>query len=390
MSNVAPNSTIASEWDVLAEIWATLEPYRKQDRPKFAWEKGHQDKKKPFHKLSLRAQLNVEADQLADEFLLNNPTIYYPRAHVFPTSGIQLRISTGTINRKIKKELRTARTEGALIDNICDRFDWDYSTFKSVDWEAHRVALNQLNKHRVSLTKHIHAQAPTGKIAHRNDPKYSPACPSCPEQEEDWHHLMVCPGRHEWRVQCQKKVREKLEEWDTSFDLIELLLAGIKALFNGEVLSPTDYSGTVASLAAQQEAIGWNQLFCGRIATAWGQHQHKHLGNKITEKNNGQTWSNKVTKLLLEQWLEMWWERNGDRHGRDHASRQQAKREQAQREVEQLYKLKEDIEDQYKWIFRIPLEQKLTSATHVLRAWINNYEPILRRSVEYQTRLETG
>lgn len=86
----------------------------------------------------------------------------------------------------------------------------------------------------------------------------------------------------------------------------------------------------------------------------------------------------------------MWWDRNSDRHGRDFASRQAAARKQAQREVELLYELKSSVPVNHKWTFHVPLEQKLTSSTSVLRAWINNYEPILRDRVEHQTRLNNN
>ena len=57
-----PNSTLESEWDLLAEIWTTLQSL---DDCEIQWIKGHQDKEKPYQDLSLSAQLNVDVDALA-------------------------------------------------------------------------------------------------------------------------------------------------------------------------------------------------------------------------------------------------------------------------------------------------------------------------------------
>lgn len=100
MDEVAPNQTLQSEWDIVAEIRSTLQHYTDEDRPKYAWVKGHQDRKKAYNELSLRAQLNVDADALAEEYIKAHPDTEYAIAPVYPTTGIQLRLS--------KKEPSTA------------------------------------------------------------------------------------------------------------------------------------------------------------------------------------------------------------------------------------------------------------------------------------------
>ena len=58
-----PNSTMDTEWDVLAEIWNTRTKLQAQHT--IEWIKGHQDKHKPYVALPLKAQLNVDSDALA-------------------------------------------------------------------------------------------------------------------------------------------------------------------------------------------------------------------------------------------------------------------------------------------------------------------------------------
>jgi hypothetical protein len=54
-----------SEWDVLAEIKATLDALAPASQPTFADIKGHHDRTRPNTDLLLQAQLNCTADRLA-------------------------------------------------------------------------------------------------------------------------------------------------------------------------------------------------------------------------------------------------------------------------------------------------------------------------------------
>ena len=91
---------------------------------------------------------------------------------------------------------------------------------------------------------------------------------------------------------------------------------------------------------------------------------------------------------MLQQWYNLWIERNGDRHGRDYRSKRDAEKRQAIREVELLYEMKDLVQEQHNWIFSVPLTDMKQKKGYVLRAWVDNYGPILKES--HQTRLETG
>jgi hypothetical protein len=61
-----PNDTISSEWDVLQAIIYTLEQFLTS--PAVEHDKGHQDSNTAYTLLSLKAQLNVDADAAATLF----------------------------------------------------------------------------------------------------------------------------------------------------------------------------------------------------------------------------------------------------------------------------------------------------------------------------------
>ena len=128
--NEHPNSTMDSEWDLLAEIWVTM---RQLEDKTLSWIKGHQDDKQPYEKLSLPAQLNVDADKIADQYIQQNPDHAFHQVPLLPTSGIQLHLPVGTVTHKLKRELRLARTEPPLRAHLCERFGWSGETFEDTD-----------------------------------------------------------------------------------------------------------------------------------------------------------------------------------------------------------------------------------------------------------------
>ena len=389
LDSIFPNETLAAEWDLLIEIWRSLEIFDSEMHPTFTHIKGHQDAKKPYHKLDLPAQLNVDADQLASEYIRNNPDLDYSTVHLLPHAGLQLQFPTGTLTYKLKRALRIARTEPTLEKALKEKYEWEDETFQDVNWEAMRLALRRLRAHKTTLLKHINNISPVGRLVHLYDPKYPEGCPSCEEPVETRQHLYECGGtqRLEWRQTFYKSLAKELGKLDTRMELRELLVTALKAMIEGQDVGSIAIPPGMEELAASQAAIGWRELFKGRFSTKWAEIQQQYLG-QFDRKKNGQTWTIKAAQTILEGWLDLWKIRNADRHGRDHQTRAQVQREQALRELESLYQYKDQVWDHHAWILSTPLETRKALKTYQIRAFINNYQPVLKGS--YQERLATG
>ena len=57
-----PNETLEPDWDIINEIVSLI----KNSKQSIEWIRGHQDEKMPKERLPLPAQLNCEADELAN------------------------------------------------------------------------------------------------------------------------------------------------------------------------------------------------------------------------------------------------------------------------------------------------------------------------------------
>ena len=172
-----PNSMMASEYDVLAEIRAAMR-HLGTGQPEIMHIKGHQNETKPWHKLTRSAQLNCRADELAAEYLMEFPNIDRAKVPLLPASGCQLQMGAGTITYDLKLKLTHARTVPPLRKKLCEKNAWDVQVFHEIDWTAHGQALKRLRKHRKTLVQYINDWLPVGKRIHKYNIKYPEWCPS--------------------------------------------------------------------------------------------------------------------------------------------------------------------------------------------------------------------
>jgi hypothetical protein len=387
---IYPNVTMEAEWDVLAEIRATLAALTPDSQPILEHIKGHQDKTKPREELSLKAQLNCQVDDLADEYLQSHQ-VDHSKVPLLPTTGCQLHLTQGTVTRDIKTELKLARTVPPMKEKLCLLNHWSQEEFDSIDWNSHGRALNRLQKHKSTLVKYLNDIHPVGKMVHRYHPKYPPSCPSCPAPLEDREHFWRCPApsRNQWRRECHSKMLQELNKLDTSPPLQTLYLDALDALLYDKPLDSIAIDPSVAEVANAQAQIGWHQILFGRFATQWQQSHNNYLGDRATSKKNGAAWMTTVIEVWFQQWLKLWKLRNEDRHGRDQATQRQAQEMQTIREVTLFYENHADkVGPDLQWLFQTPLQEKLQGNISNLRIWISTWLPIVEKS--YTTDLNTG
>ena len=388
-AKIFPNATMASDWDVVAEITSTLKQLPEILTPEMQHIKGHQDRQKPYEELPLSAQLNCDADALANTWINNNPDFDHSRVPILPTSGCQIHLASGTLTHNHKQELKLARTVKDMKAHYCSKFEWTTETCEDVDWSNHGRALKRLDKHRKSLVKYLNSATPVGVRVHRYDKKYPEECPSCNYPQEDSHHLIHCPKRKEQRETWYKAILDYTTKTDTYPPLQDLIMSAMRARLDDQPDTAIIVPPEVQVEAQAQETIGWRHLFKGRLSSTWKSRQEQHLGTRRADDNNGDTWMTGLIQVMLQQWFDLWKARNADRHGNDWETTLAAQKRQAIREVTQIYEqYKDNIEAEHNWLFDVPLLTRIQQPTDSLRQWINSWHPLIKES--YQTRLETG
>ena len=115
-----PNFTLKAEFDLTEQIYETINEADIQ--ASFQHIKGHQDDYTEYNWLSFEAQLNVQADRLAEEFY--GKTNFQPTVPILPACPAVLEINTIIITNDFRNQLQQAGTEPAYSEYLKQKFDW--------------------------------------------------------------------------------------------------------------------------------------------------------------------------------------------------------------------------------------------------------------------------
>jgi hypothetical protein len=190
------------------------------------------------------------------------------------------------------------------------KYSWDQAILTSVDWRAFRRAHNRMQSRQVQLCKLCFDQLPTASVVSRWDSTTSSTCPQCHQADETIDHLIRCtaPAVVAWRSQLLHDLRHLcLDQWNTRYGLVEVLCMCIDHWFqSGDLqVDPQQFPLALQPLVQSQNAIGWRQMFRGRMSTVWADLQQSHLQTNpaCRVSDTGTNWSNKVICFLWERFL---------------------------------------------------------------------------------------
>eukprot|EP00957_Ditylum_brightwellii_P095931 7309177-Ditylum_brightwellii.AAC.1 len=125
--------TLKLNWDVIAQIVATLKKQTFNDT--FAHVKGNQDKDKKYNELLLPARLNIDVDALAVEFCCEY-TKSTTRVIHLPINAAQLNIDNMTISRKYFPTVQDCAARQSSLNHIQQQKNWTSGQSQLVVWEA--------------------------------------------------------------------------------------------------------------------------------------------------------------------------------------------------------------------------------------------------------------
>jgi hypothetical protein len=378
-----PNVTLEADWDVVNMIVRTI--HQSSCNIILQHVKGHQDDKKSYDDLPLDAQLNCDADYEAVYFQTVHAN-YRPLVPRIPLNLAQLHIDGATINSGYKTAIRNAYSEPALRASIQSSNSWTAETMQSINFQSHKQALDRMSSRHIQLVKLCHDILPTAKITHRYNPIASKLCPLCKSETEDFPHLLRCthPDRKPWRHKLYAALRATCELHDTRPYLVDLLLNGIDAWFHGVPLDPSKYPRIFHRLIREQTAIGWRQIFQGRMTSEWARLQDNHLRDikALSNFKSGTLWTTTIITTTWKSFFTMWEARNAVVHGADTSTRQQARRDHAAISLRHLHTKQDDVlaTDRKLFISDCPKALDHWVNTHTatyIENWLKIWKPVI-------------
>ena len=209
----------------------------------------------------------------------------------------------------------------------------------------------------------------------------------CQTPDEDRDHIIRCDHttRRAWRDQHIKDLQARCESLKTRPILVDILVDGLKRWHKNEMELPiARYPTTVHALIKSQNAIGWRQLYNGRMSNVWAELQGEWLRHISNDDNklSGQLWTAAILGRVWTSWRVLWDTRNGDVHGRDEDTRRIATMLQVRRELTQTYKLKGKVMPVDAPAFKASVEAHIESTPGVgdLQNWLTLYKKNLQSS----------
>jgi hypothetical protein len=383
-----PNSTLDADWDIVNMIVRTLD--QSSCNIVLPHVKGHQDDKTDYDDLPLDAQLNCDADYEAVYHQTVHAT-YRPTVLRIPLNGAQLHIQSATINSGYKAAIRNAFTAPALLAQIRQRNDWSSATLDTINFTSHKQALARLSTRHPQLVKLCHDILPTAKLTNRYNPIFSAECYLCKDPVEDLNHLLRCShsDRKPWRHKLFKSLRATCENHHTRPYLVDILLNGIDAWFNDIPLNKLDYPRTFHKLIAEQTALGWRQIFQGRMSLEWSSLQDQHLRQlQITANcHTGLLWTTNVITTVWKEFFTMWSNRNTAIHGKDSDTRHKSRLRHAAVQLKHLHLKRTDVLATDRDLFIGDTDESIDrwvqarSATHI-ENWLRIWKPVILDSAK--------
>lgn len=378
-----PNQRLLPEQDVIDEIVATIR--KLPTATTIAWVKGHQDATQNYHQLTLSAQLNCEADELATAFTTSgdyhSPTVI-PLPHTPASLLLHNNLVTGHINFRV----REAASTPPLHRYLCHRFRWDEEVIQMIDWKIYSYILPKYQKTRTTLVKHLHAISPTGHIAHRNDHHQPHECPACNQEYEDNNHVILCQhaSRAAWRSSTLQHI-SGYQPGQSDPYLLDILRDGVTR-FHQQDQPPLiqHYPPRYHVLISCQNQIGWDQVYRGRWSKEWLRLQDAYHNNRQIRDSNSTSWMVSLGRLLIDQWFLVWHIRNEQRHGRDQIRHSQLRAQILHSQMRELYSYRDRVLPCDQSIFQESLETHLfNSSLDTLESWINTYQAAIQASATH-------
>jgi hypothetical protein len=153
------------EWDLLNEIQITL---RLLPDVTLEYVKGHQDDHTDYSRLSLMAQLNVDADSLATGYQQEVGRMF-PQVLMSANAGAYLVVDEGTVTNKMVQTVCYLATGPSLRNYIMKKNNWDETVMRCINWKAQAKFMKSQIARRVHSSKMVHERLPMHSLRNRFD-----------------------------------------------------------------------------------------------------------------------------------------------------------------------------------------------------------------------------
>jgi hypothetical protein len=331
--------------------------------------KGHSDKVKKYHQLSVPEKLNIAADQLASEMLaqvcqqeVDIPRYSLPQCKAYLLNGLH------TVSSSEMNLTRWKWSEFQFQGYFTRKHQISLETLHDINWAGVRLARQRFPHHlNMFWSKLSHDWLPTGNVLERQG-TVGACCPYC-SLPEDTDHLLKCSERRRYITAIHEKFRMYMIKIKTDPKLRCIINNMIEEwLSQASPSYDPDSSDPYILSRIAQERIGVRLFFRGYVTTSWASIQDSFYDNNH-EKGLGDSWSSKVTSWWVTELHEIWKLRNEKYHD-PNKEQPGVSTEVLQQSVELLYQQQPLLPHQDQVLLDAPIATQLRRRKSSLAAWV--------------------
>lgn len=366
-----PQDSMLSDYDIVAEACLLLANLREKiPIAPIAHVKGHQDRHTAIQALPWEAQMNIEADRLA-----NGAMDTWTQLPNVPTHHNPVYVKAG--DRPIQSnELHTLRwrwREIQLQDYYARNLKISTTSLHTINWAALRMARGRmrLKMRQFSLKLSINWLATGTQLEkYGSTSKY---CHLCNEPETNVH-LFTCPNRKCVRDKFFESLRKRYEKSPVELRMTNEI---ISALVNW-IENRTD--SNIPEHLMHQSTIGWELFIRGFQSVNIARHYDK---NNVEKKRIGDSWQADVCYCVTEALYDIWKERNQQIHQINPETEKTRAQEEVISQVKYLYGMKNQMSvNDANEIFSLPLDRRLLLSIESNKEWIRQNRTYINKRIQ--------
>jgi hypothetical protein len=290
------------------DIFSTIRALLKDEHFSGKHVKGHQDEQKG--ELDLFANLNIEADHLAEEAHLAMPQDYEFSKRLQHEKWA-LEIEGNKVVRQVDDTIREHIYQPSIKEFWHRKARVSVEGFEQVIWSSMKKAMQTSSvQTRHWIVKRAAQDCGTNAIMFQRKQRAYDTCPFCTESESVLH-VYRCQAQEVkelWRKSIYE-LEQELIKYQTDPEIVSQLCQGLLQWQNGTL-------DNTKELIVHQSVIGWNGILEGCLSQVWVDEQDQFYSNNNIQKS-GLGWAQLVIKRLWKIAWSLWENRNLKEHEQD-------------------------------------------------------------------------
>jgi hypothetical protein len=347
------------------------------------WVKGHQDQQEEFNNLPFNSQLNILADQAAEnQYGRQEPFIN--TQHLHDEGVIYYRDTKGKELTNTYKFIQQAKHGKGLMEYVQRKQQWQEQDTQNVDWDNLEQTLNKITNPKLAQrSKMMHGWQNTGtqkKVILESKKTHDEwdenidtviQCPMC-KQPENQLHYTTCNNEAmvHMRTKEVKNIQTELKKINTYEGIIATWTKHVNQYPEPiTTVNTNNIDGMVQIALERQTNIGWHNFLKGYISIDWSKAQQAYLKEQKVGANP--QWASTAIEILQTYTLSMWQYRNQYLHGIDIKENRQIRMAKTKEMIHSLYanhdRMHIPLQDK---TFDLPIQERLDSSLTAQIAWI--------------------